>query len=485
MYIKKYTKIGIVTLGILCTGCMKEPKPLPITSTVEVKKEQRALNRVSFNTKVDLRSEKRTALVIGNGKYIDRFSLKNPTNDSQAMKEVLEKVGFKVLYGENVSKEEFLSLVNKFQTELNRNGGVGLFYYAGHGLEIENVNYLVPTNANLNDLSNVTVESIKLNEVLSKINNSNARLRIVFLDSCRNNPLTYRNVSNSGITNISSAKGMFITYATSSQSVAEDGKDNHGTFTKYLLKYIPMKDLDLSTMSLKVKEEVVNETNARQVPAIYNEAIGKFYFKLPDLNKNKEVVKPVVKSDVKKVVKPIKHTKTHKNYVRLFQKGKRQLERLTGVNWRTLKTYWYLHLEHYNGYQLPSAINKLTKLKYLYVNPNLNTRNLSATIKKAIGRASKKQLEEITGKDWETLETYWYLHLEEFTGERLPSSINKLSKLKYLYVRKGLKTNNLSAHIKKAIKNAELKQKQEAVNYTREEHEGYIIWNLPVPDPLP
>ena len=134
---------------IFFTGCQKNIVATPEVSgdgrsNIKVNEDERALNIIRNYDKY--KSEKRTALVIGNGKYPKDLSLKNPTNDSRAMKEALKKVGFKVLYGENLSKEKFLDLLDQFQDELDKNGGIGLFYYAGHGMEIDGINYLVPVD---------------------------------------------------------------------------------------------------------------------------------------------------------------------------------------------------------------------------------------------------------------------------------------------------------------------------------------------------
>ena len=272
---------------IFSTGCQKNIETTPevsgdARSSIKVYEDDRALNIIRNYDKY--KSEKRTALVIGNGKYPKDLSLKNPTNDSRAMKEALEKVGFKVLYGENLSKEKFLDLLDQFQDELDKNGGIGLFYYAGHGMEIDGINYLVPIDAKFNNLKKIKYYSISLNDVLGRMNDTITRLKIVVLDACRNDPTKVnRSVFSQGFTSPPQAEGTFIAYATSAGSTASDGKDNHGLFTKYLLKYIPVKGLDLNEVFKKTRMAVVEETNKKQFPAVYDQTNGYFYFILPDL----------------------------------------------------------------------------------------------------------------------------------------------------------------------------------------------------------
>ena len=256
---------------IFFTGCFEDDNSSNKTSTtsrssIKVYEDDRALNIIRNYNKY--KSEKRTALVIGNGKYPDEFSLKNPTNDSQAIKEVLEKVGFKVLYGENLTKIEFSELLDKFQDNLNKNGGIGLFYYAGHGMEIDGINYLVPIDAKFNKLKKIKYYSVSLNEILDRINDTEARLKIIVLDACRNDPTKVnRSVFSQGFTSPPQAEGTFIAYATSAGSTANDGTGNHGLFTKYLLKYIPVEGLDLNEVFKKQEwklSQKQTKNNSRQ-----------------------------------------------------------------------------------------------------------------------------------------------------------------------------------------------------------------------------
>ena len=283
---------------IFFTGCQNNIVATPEISgdgrsNIKVNEDERALNIIRNYDKY--KSEKRTALVIGNGKYPDEFSLKNPTNDSRAIKEALEKVGFKVLYGENLSKEKFLDLLDQFQDELDKNGGIGIFYYAGHGMEIDGINYLVPVDikplqfiaegiSKKKRIRKIKYYSVSLNKVLERMNDTEARLKIIVLDACRNDPTKIgRYIFSQGFTTPPQAEGTFIAYATSAGSTASDGKGDHGLFTQYLLKYVSVKGLDLNEVFKKTRMAVVEETNKKQFPAVYDQTNGYFYFILPDL----------------------------------------------------------------------------------------------------------------------------------------------------------------------------------------------------------
>ena len=301
-------KYLILILTIFFLGCQDDETEKNISASSETTTKQEIKVRTSSDIDVNHRAlirknfqkyktEKRTALVIGNGKYPEEFSLKNPINDSRAIRDALKKVGFEVIYGEDLTKDKFLELLDNFQDRLIKNGGVSLFYYAGHGMEIDGINYLVPIDAKFNELKKIKYYSISLNDVLGRMNDTITRLKIVILDACRNDPTKNRNITFKGFTNPPQAEGTFIAYATSAGSVAEDGDDGHGTFTKHLLKYLTVKGLDLYSVFKKTTLDVLKETNKQQFPAVYDQTSGYFYFLLPKLEdlKKQDISKPKLK----------------------------------------------------------------------------------------------------------------------------------------------------------------------------------------------
>lgn len=224
-------------------------------------------------------SEKRIALVIGNGTYEDA-PLHNPPNDARAMASTLQQLDFAVISSINASKKEMRSQIERFGEEL-RNGGVGLFYYAGHGMQSNGRNYLIPVNATIQSEGDIEDESVSLDQVLSRMEEARNRLNIVILDACRNNPFNRRFRSASrGLGAISTApKGTVIIYATAAGGVATDGDGENGLFTQELLREIKTPGKKLMEVFNSVGVSVQKQTNDNQVPFVYSSPIeGEFYF---------------------------------------------------------------------------------------------------------------------------------------------------------------------------------------------------------------
>jgi len=229
---------------------------------------------------IKMKNEQRVALVMGNNEYTGVLSkLRNPINDARAIKSILESRGFEVIYQENGTKREMRNSLKKFYTKIKR-GGVGFFYFSGHGIEFDGQNYLIPIDAKLDDKSDAEFEAIALNKITKKMQNAKNRLNIVVLDACRNDPFS-RSVGTGGLAK-SEPIGLFVSYSTGAGSVANDGKEGgNGLFTKSLIKYM-QQELDLQDVFQKTREEVYDNSNHKQFPAIYNQTIrGKFFFTLP------------------------------------------------------------------------------------------------------------------------------------------------------------------------------------------------------------
>ncbi len=224
--------------------------------------------------------EQRVALVIGNNDYQGVMSkLSNPINDAKAIKEVLESRGFTVIYKEDLAKREAKKILKDFYGKIGK-GGVGLFYFSGHGIELDGRNYLIPIDAKLEEKGDAEFEAISLNQITKKMQNAGNRLNIVVLDACRNDPFS-RSVGVGGLAKVEPI-GLFVSYATGAGSVASDGKaGENGLFTKYLVENMK-RSFDLQEVFQKTREEVYVASHQKQFPAIYNQTInGKFYFTLP------------------------------------------------------------------------------------------------------------------------------------------------------------------------------------------------------------
>jgi len=168
-------------------------------------------------------TERRIALVIGNSAY-NSGPLKNPVNDATAMAAQLQKLGFTVILKKNASLRGMEDALTDFGDRLKR-GGVGLFFYAGHGLQVGGANYLVPIGAKINRESDIRYETLDAGKILDEMANANNGLNIVILDACRDNPYSrsFRN-SARGLAIVSNAPaGTFVSYSTSPGNVARDG----------------------------------------------------------------------------------------------------------------------------------------------------------------------------------------------------------------------------------------------------------------------
>ena len=234
---------------------------------------------VRISTK--MHKEKRVALVIGNNDYQGVLSkLRNPINDARAIKNILTSRGFEVIYREDTGKRAMKQAIKEFYTKIKK-GGVGFFYFSGHGIETDGQNYLIPIDAELDEKGDAEDEAISLNKITRKMQNAKNRLNIVVLDACRNDPFS-RSAGTGGLAK-SEPIGLFVSFSTGAGSVASDGKSGeNGLFTKSLIKHM-QQSLDLQEVFQRTREEVYDASNQRQFPAIYNQTIrGKFYFTLPD-----------------------------------------------------------------------------------------------------------------------------------------------------------------------------------------------------------
>lgn len=227
------------------------------------------------------KNEKKTALIIGNGNY-KNGPLKNAVNDALDMAATLSGKGFKVILKENASRIDMRNAIREFGTEINQ-GGVGLFYYSGHGIQIDGVNYLIPIDADIELKAEVAEECISASSILKVMEYSNNRINVIILDACRNNP--FRSFSRSdekGITRMDppagAKQGAIIAFATAPGAVASDGETRNGLYTSKLLKYINTPGLTLEEVFKKARIDVLNESAGLQIPWENNSLTGDFYF---------------------------------------------------------------------------------------------------------------------------------------------------------------------------------------------------------------
>jgi len=220
-------------------------------------------------------NENKVALVIGNSNYTHFSRLKNTLNDARDMQKILKSKGFDVLYLQNGNLEDMETMVDKFSTKLGE-GGVGFFYYAGHGLEVDGKNYLVPIGADISKKNKVKYRSLPVDMIIDEMEDSHNRLNIIVLDACRNDPFSR---GGGGLAQINNAKGMYIAFATAPGEVASDGESgSNGLFTRYLIRNINKPGLTLNEVFKKTRASVYQESHKKQMPWTSSSVIGDFYF---------------------------------------------------------------------------------------------------------------------------------------------------------------------------------------------------------------
>lgn len=221
----------------------------------------------------------RIALIIGNADY-KSAPLKNPVNDARAVARALKEVGFEVDLKENLSQQGFIAALRNFGNRLKETGATGLFYYAGHGMQVKGANYLIPVDAGIESEDEIRYMAMDANQVLDKMEQAGNRLNIVILDACRDNPFarSFRSKQN-GLAQMDAPSGMLIAFATSPGAVAYDGDGVNGVYTKHLLRNLTIPGLPVELVLKRVREGVSKDTGSKQIPWESSSLLGDFYFR--------------------------------------------------------------------------------------------------------------------------------------------------------------------------------------------------------------
>ena len=228
--------------------------------------------------------ERRTALVIGNAGYASG-PLRNPINDARAMAKALGELSFEVTLKENLDQKQMKREIQAFGEKLQK-GGVGLFYYAGHGIQVNGHNYLLPVGAAIEHEKQVEYEAVDMGAVLSEMDYAHNRLNIVIMDACRDNPFarSFRSISQ-GLASVDAPTGTLVAYATAPGSVANDGQGDNGVYTGELIRAMVQPGLKIEDVFKQVRSAVREATGGRQVPWESSSLEGDFYF-IPPLQQS-------------------------------------------------------------------------------------------------------------------------------------------------------------------------------------------------------
>ena len=221
--------------------------------------------------------DKRMALVIGNSAY--RFApLANPVNDATDMATKLKNLGFNVILLTDKTKSQMERAIDDFGNKA-LNYDVALFFYAGHAVQYNGKNYLIPVDieqVQKGDERNVEYDCTPVDRVLSSMEYSKSKVKIMVLDACRDN--LYRSYANSGLSSMSASKGTFIAYSTTPGMRALDGTGRNSPYTTELLKQLDVKGLRIEDIFKRVREGVLARTGGQQLPWDQSSIIGDFIF---------------------------------------------------------------------------------------------------------------------------------------------------------------------------------------------------------------
>ncbi len=235
-----------------------------------------------------LAAGRRVALVIGNSAYAHVPQLTNPANDATDIAAELKKLGFEVIAGTDADKRSMKNALRQF-VERRRGAEASLFFYAGHGIQMNGQNYLIPTDAELKDTFDVDWDLISLSKILEPMANEAGGTSIILLDACRNNPFenNFRSGSRAafivpGLARVETASGTFISFSTAPNNVAEDGTGRNSPFAEALLRHISTPGEDLASILTDVKQDVNKATKNKQTPWSEDSLTSKFYFIVPE-----------------------------------------------------------------------------------------------------------------------------------------------------------------------------------------------------------
>jgi hypothetical protein len=231
-------------------------------------------------------AETRVALVIGNGDYAHAPHLTNPTNDADAIAASLRKAGFTVDERKNVKSNELRGAILSF-SEKAENADVAVVYYAGHGIQADGVNYLIPVDAALASQASLSLEAVPADSVLGAV--ALARhLRLLILDACRDNPfkaelaaMGTRGVASRGLAPIAAegTSDTIVAYSAKDNTVALDGTGANSPFASALAHRLDEKGTELDKMFREVRDDVIAATNGQQTPFVYgSRGAVDFYF---------------------------------------------------------------------------------------------------------------------------------------------------------------------------------------------------------------
>lgn len=224
--------------------------------------------------------EQRVALVIGNSNYENAAPLPNPDHDAQSVAELLNSAGFEVIAATDLTQNDMIRVVQDFSAKIAEHGPdtVAMIYYAGHGVQVAGENYLIPVDAKITTPSDLVSHSLRLVDLMATLESIPSRLRIVMLDSCRNNPFPDLEDSSRGLALVDAPLHSIVGYSTSPGAEALDGSDGHSPYTQAFLTLAREPNLPIEQLFKRIRLDVNHMTQGLQTPWENSSATSDFYF---------------------------------------------------------------------------------------------------------------------------------------------------------------------------------------------------------------
>ncbi len=219
---------------------------------------------VAWPSMANAPSSYRLALVIGNAAYPGDAALANPGNDARAMAQTLGGMGFEVLAVKDGTRAQMIAAIGDAQKRLQGRGGVGMLYYAGHGVQLDWRNYLIPVDARFTGPQDVPAQAVDVSLAMDAFKAAGTRMNIVVLDACRDSP--FKASAAKGLAPFDAPPGTFLAYATAPGNVADDGNSGNGLYTKYLLQELQRPQAKIEDVFKRVRLHVRQQSQGKQIP---------------------------------------------------------------------------------------------------------------------------------------------------------------------------------------------------------------------------
>jgi hypothetical protein len=272
--------IGFPIIGAVIDGASGSYNKYQSRVFAELKPKAVIIKQSDISKPGNVSSGGGLALCIGNGNYLNVNMLSNPENDAMDMADALKSLGYTVMMYTNLNQADMKKAIDLFGNEL-KNYKVGLFFYAGHGIQAKGINYLIPVDASISGESDVEYTCVDAGRVLGKMESAGSSTNIVLLDACRNNPFERswtRSTQGRGLAVMDAPVGSLIGFATSPGNTASDGAGRNGLYTSAILKYINEPDVSIIELFQKVRKTVRESSLGQQTPWESTSLEGNYYF---------------------------------------------------------------------------------------------------------------------------------------------------------------------------------------------------------------